>query len=313
MLATSHKHCIFVFRKYGVMIKSMTGFGKSAATAGQRVITIEIRALNSKQLDVSTRIPALLREKEGEIRSEIARSLERGKVDFIITVENTAEAAVNGINKALAKKYFEEISQLASEFGLKPGTEVLPEILNMPDVMTGNRDSLPDDDWALVRAAIGDAIVRTNQFREEEGQLLGKDMLARIELIMNLLKQVEPFEKSRIVNLRERFERNKDEFIETSGTKEKFDENRFEQEIFWYLEKLDITEEKLRLGKHCNYFAESLASDESNGRKLGFISQEIGREINTLGSKAYDADMQRIVVQMKDELEKIKEQIGNVL
>jgi len=295
------------------MIRSMTGFGKTTANPGGRTVNIEIRTLNSKTLDVNTRIPSLYRDKESEIRAEINRVLERGKVDFMITVDSDSDTNDFTINRQLASKYYTEIRQMAIEFGEKTGDNIISDILKMPDVLKAGREAPDDTEWAQIKAAILDALALTEAFRAAEGELLGKDMIARIQLILDLLLKVEPLEGSRINNLRERFQRNQDEFLEKTTKVDKFDENRFEQEIFWYLEKLDITEEKLRLRKHCDYFIDTLNSSESNGRKLGFITQEIGREINTLGSKAYNAEIQMIVVQMKDELEKIKEQVSNVL
>ncbi len=295
------------------MIRSMTGFGKTTVTAGGRTVNIEIRTLNSKQLDVNTRIPSLYRDKESEIRAEINRVLERGKIDFMITVDSDSDANDFAINRALAHKYYSEISNLAVEFGITAGENVISDILKMPDVLKAGREAPDETEWAQVKNAISEALALTEDFRAAEGELLGKDMSARIRIILDLLLQAEPLEGARIGNLRERFQRNQDEFLEKTTKIDKFDENRFEQEIFWYLEKLDITEEKLRLRKHCDYFISTLNSPESNGRKLSFITQEIGREINTLGSKAYDAEIQMIVVQMKDELEKIKEQVSNVL
>jgi uncharacterized protein (TIGR00255 family) len=291
----------------------MTGFGKTTANSGGRTVNIEIRTLNSKQLDVNTRIPALYRDKESEIRAEISKVLERGKIDFMITVDSDAETSDFAINRPLARKYYSEIKQLAEDLGETAGDTILSDILKMPDVLKAGREAPDESEWALIKTAVIDALALTDAFRSAEGELLGKDMTARIKLILDLLLKIEPLEKARITNLRDRFQRNQDEFLEKTTKVDKFDENRFEQEIFWYLEKLDITEEKLRLRKHCDYFTETLRSSDSNGRKLGFITQEIGREINTLGSKAYDAEMQMIVVQMKDELEKIKEQVSNVL
>ncbi len=295
------------------MIRSMTGFGKTTANPGGRTVTIEIRTLNSKTLDVNTRIPSQYRDKESEIRAEINKVLERGKVDFMITVDSDVDSNDFTINRSLAQKYYSEIKQLADELGETAGNDVIANILKMPDVLKAGREAPDESEWAQVKAAIADALALTEAFRVAEGELLGKDMISRIRLILELLLQVEPLEGMRIGNLRERFQRNQDEFLEKTTKVDKFDENRFEQEIFWYLEKLDITEEKLRLRKHCDYFIDTLNSPESNGRKLGFITQEIGREINTLGSKAYNAEIQMIVVQMKDELEKIKEQVSNVL
>jgi uncharacterized protein (TIGR00255 family) len=295
------------------MIRSMTGFGKTTVNPGGRTVNIEIRTLNSKTLDVNTRIPSQYRDKESEIRAEINKVLERGKVDFMITADCDVDSNDFTINRSLAQKYYSEIKQLADELGETAGNDVISNILKMPDVLKAGREAPDETEWAQIKSAIADALALTEAFRIAEGELLGKDMIARIQLILDLLLKVEPLEGMRIGNLRERFQRNQDEFLEKTTKVDKFDENRFEQEIFWYLEKLDITEEKLRLHKHCDYFINTLNSPESNGRKLGFITQEIGREINTLGSKAYNAEIQMIVVQMKDELEKIKEQVSNVL
>jgi uncharacterized protein (TIGR00255 family) len=295
------------------MIRSMTGFGKASANAGGRTVIVEIRTLNSKQLDINTRIPLLYRDKEAEIRADINRVLERGKIDFMITVDSDSDAADFTINRPLARRIYNEITQFANELGETTGNDIVSTILKMPDVLKAGREEIDETEWAQVKIAINEALALTDAFRTAEGELLGNDMTPRIKLILDLLLKIEPMEAARIGNLRDRFQRNQDEFLEKTTKVDKFDENRFEQEIFWYLEKLDITEEKQRLRKHCDYFVETINSNESNGRKLGFITQEIGREINTLGSKAYDAGIQMLVVQMKDELEKIKEQIANVL
>jgi len=295
------------------MIRSMTGFGKTTVNPGGRTVNIEIRTLNSKQLDVNTRIPSLYRDKESEIRAEINKVLERGKIDFMITVDSDADTNDFAINRPLARKYYDEIRQLAEELGETIGESIISDILKMPDVLKAGREAPDETEWAMIKTGVIEALALTDAFRSAEGELLGKDMTERIQLILDLLLTIEPLESMRIGNLRDRFQRNQDEFLEKTTKVDKFDENRFEQEIFWYLEKLDITEEKLRLRKHCDYFINTLNSSESNGRKLGFITQEIGREINTLGSKAYNAEIQMIVVQMKDELEKIKEQVSNVL
>lgn len=295
------------------MIRSMTGFGKTTATPGGRTVHVEIRTLNSKQLDANIRLPQIYREKEAEIRAGIIRVLERGKVDFSISIDNITDSNELSINTPLARKYHTEIKQLAAELGESTGDDIITTILKIPDVLKAGNELPNENEWILVREAINNALALTEIFRTAEGELLGKDMISRIMIILSLLSEIEPLESMRIGNLRERFQRNQDEFLEKTTKIDKFDENRFEQEIFWYLEKLDITEEKLRLRKHCQYFIDTLNSNESNGRKLAFITQEIGREINTLGSKAYDAGIQMIVVQMKDELEKIKEQVSNVL
>jgi uncharacterized protein (TIGR00255 family) len=291
----------------------MTGFGKTTANLGGRTVNIEIRTLNSKTLDVNTRIPSLYRDKESEIRADINRVLERGKIDFVITVDSDSDANDFAINQPLAQRYYSEIKQLAEVLGETVGNDIISNILKMPDILKAGREVPDENEWAQVKTAIAEALELTEAFRTAEGELLGNDMIARIKLILDLLLKIEPLESTRIGNLRDRFQRNQDEFLEKTTKIDKFDENRFEQEIFWYLEKLDITEEKVRLRKHCDYFIDTLHSPESNGRKLGFITQEIGREINTLGSKAYNAEIQMIVVQMKDELEKIKEQVSNVL
>ena len=291
----------------------MTGYGKATAEPGGRNVTVEVRSLNSKQSDINARIPQAFREKELEIRSEINKVLERGKIDFTITLDNDSDTAGYVVNKPLARQYHREILELAEEFQATVGDDLITTILKLPDVLKTEKENLNEEDWPLVKSAIVQALAQADAFRAEEGRLLGKDMKMRIGIILELLHQVSPFEHTRIQSLRERFERNQSEFVSNRPGMEKFDENRFEQEIFWYIEKLDITEEKIRLKKHCDYFVETLLSNDSNGRKLGFITQEMGREINTLGSKASDADIQKIVVQMKDELEKIKEQLGNIL
>ncbi len=291
----------------------MTGYGKATAEPGGKTVTVEVRSLNSKQLDINARIPQTFRDKELEIRSEINKVLERGKIDFSISLDNEIDTAIYSVNKPLAREYHREILELAEEFKAPVGDNLIFSILKLPDVLKTEKDNLDDNDWSVVKAAIEQALATADAFRMEEGQLLEKDMKMRIGIILDLLSKLSPFEKARIQSLRERFERNQSEFVSNRPGMDKFDDNRFEQEIFWYLERLDITEEKIRLKKHCDYFLETLTSIESNGRKLGFITQEIGREINTLGSKASDADIQKIVVQMKDELEKIKEQLANIL
>jgi uncharacterized protein (TIGR00255 family) len=295
------------------MIKSMTGFGKATLEMGSRKFTVEIKSLNSKQLDINTRIAGPYREKELEIRAELGRTLERGKIDFSISIDNNGDGSGLVINKPLIRNYYNQLRELAIELNEPESLALLPVITRMPDVLKTEREELDENEWQAVNSTIKEALKQINSFRLQEGLLLEKDMINRIAIILSLLVEVEPFEKQRIVFLRERMMRNQAEYREVNANLEKFDENRFEQELFYFLEKLDITEEKVRLRQHCNYFTETLADPASNGRKLGFILQEIGREINTLGSKANDADMQKLVVQMKDELEKIKEQILNIL
>jgi len=294
------------------MIKSMTAYGKSTSDINGKIITVEVRSLNSRQLDINSRMPQVYREKELEMRTEIGKVLERGKIDLIISSEGDEEASIV-INKALAREYYREMAALAHEFGQPVDAEFISTIFRLPDVLKTETKSLVDEEWEALKTALNNALLLADEFRAKEGALLEADMKMRIALILSYLEQVEPFEQNRIVSLRQRFEKNQGEFVSNHNNLEKFDQNRFEQEIFWYLEKLDITEEKLRLKKHCDYYIDALKSAESNGRKLGFIAQEIGREINTLGSKANDAEIQKLVVQMKDELEKIKEQLANIL
>jgi uncharacterized protein (TIGR00255 family) len=295
------------------MIKSMTGFGKATLEMGGRKLTVEIKSLNSKQLDINTRIAGPYREKELEIRAELGRSLERGKIDFSILIDNNGDGSGLVINKPLIRNYYNQLRELAIELNEPESLSLLPVITRMPDVLKTEKEELDEDEWQKLNSTIQEALKQINAFRLQEGLLLEQDMIKRIAIILSLLEQVAPYEKRRIVMLRERMMRNQAEYRDANANLEKFDENRFEQELFYFLEKVDITEEKVRLRQHCDYFMETLADPSSNGRKLGFILQEIGREINTLGSKANDADMQKLVVQMKDELEKIKEQILNIL
>lgn len=291
------------------MIKSMTGFGKAECECQNRKIVIEIKSLNSKQLDINARIPNGYRNKEIEIRSLISVKLKRGKVDFSINVENVGEATGFTINKTLIERYYSELKELDLGFEDKNSSDYLSVLMRMPEVLISGRDEMSDEEWQLLKEAIEEALIEVDEFRVEEGKSLEADIIKRIRNILQLLVKVEPFEKSRIENLRKKIKRDLYEFVE----KEDIDKNRFEQELVYYQDKLDITEEKVRLKKHCEYFIETLNEPASQGKKLSFISQEIGREINTLGSKANDANIQKIVVQMKDELEKIKEQLFNIL
>lgn len=291
------------------MIKSMTGFGK--ATGGQegKKLCVEIRTLNSKQLDINTKICQLYKEKESEIRSIVAKDLERGKIDIVVYFENKEDTSNFTINKTLLIKYFEELKSISAEAKNDFPTDHFALSLRMPDVLTTGNEELSEDDWQQFLNAFNDALKQVNKFRLHEGEILEKDITERIKLVLRLLKEVTPYEKMRIETIKERIQKDIDELI----GKGKTDKNRFEEELIYYMEKIDITEEKVRLKEHCGYFLETIKQPEANGRKLGFISQEIGREINTLGSKANDADIQKIVVQMKDELEKIKEQLLNIL
>ena len=289
------------------MIKSMTGYGKSSVVTSSKSVVIEIKTLNSKQLDLNARIAPLFRERDSEIRSIVSRELERGKIDLTITCENIAAASNFVIDEKLAKAYFDSLTQLSEYVGNKVESDIFAQTLRMPDVVKSTQEALSDELWEKVNEALIEACNKVNAFREQEGAVLAADLEKRVKLIYNMVDDVEPFENERIVKQREKLEKL---LAELSAN---YDANRLEQEMIFYLEKLDITEEKVRLRKHCNYFIDTLNDTISNGKKLGFIAQECGREINTLGSKSNHFEMQQIVVCMKDELEKIKEQLANVL
>ncbi len=286
------------------MIHSMTGYGKATAECTDKKVTVEIRSLNSKNLDINTRIPLLYREKELEIRKLLSERLQRGKVDFSINTESTAANKNQELNHEVIKAYMQEFKEVVSDAS---NIELLSIVMRLPDVLKHSSDSIDDDEWKIVMDLMNQAIDNLNQFRLAEGSAIKEDFIKRIKNIEQLLSEVSPFESERIVTLKERFLKN----LEELNTE--YDQNRYEQELIYYIERLDITEEKVRLAQHCKYFIETLNTDQSEGKKLGFICQEIGREINTLGSKSNHSELQRIVVQMKDELEKIKEQILNIL
>lgn len=290
-------------------IKSMTGFGKAVNEIPGKKITVEIRSLNSKQLDLNLRMPYFYKEKELELRAEIGKQLERGKIDVSVYAESTQETLPVALNKALAKTYYQELKSLSTELN-DNSSDLLGLVLKMPEVMKAEREvaELDEEEWKLVRTVVDRAIVAFQKFRDDEGNTLLKEFITRIGIIDTLLSDVLSLDSARVANIKNRIKNNISEVIDT----EKIDQNRFEQELIYYVEKLDITEEKLRLKTHLDYFLATM-KEPGAGRKLGFISQEIGREINTIGSKANDAGMQKLVVQMKDELEKIKEQMLNVL
>lgn len=290
-------------------MKSMTGFGKSELELPNKKVTIEVKSLNSKQIDLNTRMPGIYRGKELEIRALLSSKLERGKVDFSIYVESTGESLSHSFNKELAANYYREIKKIAEEIEQENFNNYLPLVLKMPDVMKVEREDFDENEWIIIEKSLHEAIEELNNFRLQEGEALSKDIKNRINIILDLLVQVTPHEKARIKVVKERIHKKLIEFSEDH----KVDQNRFEQEMIYYIEKFDITEEKVRLHKHCTYFLESMLNEGAIGKKLGFICQEIGREINTLGSKANDVDLQKIVIQMKDELEKIKEQLLNIL
>jgi len=290
------------------MLKSMTGFGKKTCELSTKNIIIQLRALNSKQLDVYTKIPGLYKEKDLEIRKLIAKELVRGKIELSFYIENTGEESHYRLNKELAKRYYEELTDLEISLGIEK-SEYLPILLKMPDVLKTELQELDETEWKKIRESILSALEELNAYRENEGKAMEKDIVMRIKKIISLLSAVKPYEEKRLENIKTRITNDLNKYLTDASV----DKNRFEQEMFYYIEKLDITEEKVRLKKHCEYFLEIVAQDTASGKKLGFICQEIGREINTLGSKANDVDLQQIVVNMKDELEKIKEQLLNIL
>lgn len=291
------------------MIKSMTGFGKAEFEVNNKKIILELKSLNSKQIDISVRIPPVYREKEIEIRKELAEKMFRGKLDLTIYVENHGEETNSKINEPVLKSYFETLQRINSELELPTDQTTMLAILRLPDVIKTEYETPGEEEWQVILENLHKAIQDIDNFRIAEGKALEEDIIANTRSIMDLLDEIEPFEKERIETVKNRLSEN----LGKLQLNESIDENRFEQELVFYLDKMDMNEEKIRLANHCHYFLETIAMPESNGRKLNFISQEMGREINTLGSKAYDSSIQRIVVKMKDHLERIKEQLLNVL
>lgn len=290
------------------MVKLMTGFGKGEAALRNKKITVEIRSLNSKQLDLSLRLPAVYRQSEYEIRNLIARTIQRGKVDVFVTVESQAVETSARINREVFREYLRQMNDTLSFSGIDAGYDaILPVIMRLPDVVATEAEAISEEEHAALLAAVEAAAAHLDAFREQEGAILIADLLRRVELIEQYKTEVVPFEKARTETVKARILDN------LSKLAVDVDRNRLEQEMIFYLEKLDITEEKVRLTNHCNYFREVASSEEGAGRKLGFIAQEMGREINTMGSKANEPNIQILVVKMKDELEKIKEQVLNIL
>ncbi len=292
------------------MLISMTGYGKAEVEFGTKKIIAEIRSLNSKQLDLNVRLPQIYREIEMEIRSLISQQLVRGKVDFQISYEDSTDSTAVPINGEVFASYYNQLTQISDKHNINiNGEPILQTILRLPDVLKVQKDETTDTEWNAVKEATGKVLEQIIKFRVQEGNVLEKDILMRVDLILSLLEKVEPFERQRINDVRSRLIDN----LNGISKDIKLDSDRFEQEVIYYLEKLDVTEEKVRLRNHCKYFIDTVNLDEPVGRKLGFIAQEMGREINTLGSKANNADIQKLVVMMKDELEKIKEQSLNIL
>lgn len=291
------------------MLLSMTGFGRATSTLGDRTITVEIRSLNSKFTDIRFKMPQSYKDKEHILRKLITDQAERGKIDVTIDLKSLDGDGEYALNQALFTKYYKELHQLSKELSM-PQADIMQAILRIPNVVASAHDTVDEKEWQAVLDTINIAMENFTEFRLQEGAALEKDCRLRIETILNLLSELEPHELERVTKLKQKIQKNMEEYV----GKDNIDANRFEQEILYYLEKMDITEEKVRLAQHCKYFIEVLDSKETiKGRKVSFISQEIGREINTLGSKANSSDIQRTVVKMKDELEKIKEQILNTI
>lgn len=286
------------------MIQSMTGFGKATLQLPTKKITVEVKSLNSKGLDLNVRMPSLYREMELGLRNQIALKLERGKVDFSIFIESTAEQTSTKVNVPIVKGYIE---QLRAVYANAEETELMKMAIRMPDTLKTEREEIDENDWTQIETAIDEALQNIVNFRKDEGQSLEKEFQLRIANIRQYMNEALALDPERVQAIKDRLQ------TAIAELKVNVDENRFEQELIYYLEKLDITEEKVRLTNHLDYFLETLKGKEANGRKLGFITQEMGREINTMGSKSNHAQMQKLVVQMKDELEKIKEQVLNVL
>ena len=290
------------------MIRSMTGYGIAEQTFLTKKITVEIKTLNSKQLDLAVKLPNELRAAELDLRNRIGTKLQRGKVDVVITITDTDLTQTYHIDKDVVRVYKDQMVAITTELGIAPAADLAAVLFRMPGILSTPAESYDEAFIGKVGETVDQALEMVDGFRIQEGQTLKKDLLHRVELILGLLEQVEPYEKSRHEVIKQRLTKNLAE-LTTAG---QYDENRFEQELIYYLEKLDITEEKVRLRQHCNYFNESCDEDQA-GKKLGFIAQEMGREINTLGSKANEVNIQKLVVKMKDELEKIKEQVCNIL
>ena len=290
------------------MIQSMTGFGKSVLQLPNKKITIEIKSLNSKNLDLNTRIPSQYREKELIMRNTISSALKRGKVDFSLYVEQSGDETSASVNAEAVKNYIKQMQDLnLQNIGSKHDIQLLEIAMRLPDALKTEREEIDETEFAEIEKALEEALTEINEFRTAEGAALEKDLKLRVSNIADLLNEIMQINPERVENVRERLRKGIEDL------KENVDENRFEQELVYYIEKYDITEEEVRLKNHLSYFTETLGTEDSNGRKLGFIGQEMGREINTIGSKSNYAPMQQLVVQMKDELEKIKEQVLNVL
>ncbi|WP_246141580.1 YicC/YloC family endoribonuclease [Phaeodactylibacter luteus] len=291
------------------MLLSMTGYGRVSNSFDDKVINVEVRSLNSKYTDIRVKIPQNYKEKEHELRKIVSDKALRGKIEITIEVETGNGGDEYGLNEALFRRYHQELSRLTNELQI-PTADMLQAILRLPNVVGAAADTIDDKEWAAVHKTVDGALAKFTEFRTVEGNALKEDLLLRVNNIASLLARLDPEEEERITKLRQRMRQSLEEHL----GKDKVDDNRFEQEILFYLEKIDITEEKVRLEQHCKYFIEELEKQQPlKGRKLSFISQEMGREINTMGAKAYSSNIQKLVVEMKDELEKIKEQVANTV
>ena len=286
----------------------MTGYGSATGQVAGLKVTIEMRALNSKFLELNLRSPSLFRDKESEMRLELSKMTERGKLDVLITIDNNELARRSTINKEVFKSYYEELKSLSTDLNMSEVSWV-DTVLKLPQVLNSDKSDVTEEQWKELWQLMMQAVEKLNEYRAEEGKVLENDLSERLNCILKLLDEVAPFEKERVENIRQRIGKSIADMRDVTN----IDQNRFEQELIYYIEKFDISEEKTRLRANCNYFLEAMKSSEANGKKLGFIGQEIGREINTLGAKANDSNIQRRVVDMKDELEKLKEQLANVL
>lgn len=291
------------------MIKSMTGYGKAVAETPRKKIMIEIKSLNSKQLDFNAKLPWIYKEKEPEIRNLVSQNLDRGKIDISIYFDILEDEGIAVINKSVVKNYFNQLKEIASELDINIDNQALSVIMKLPDAMRTEKPELHEDEWKIVRDQILESLKILDLYRIEEGKSIKADMETCLAKILSSADRVEELEEGRIERVKQKLVA----ILKDNTGSENIDKNRFEQELIFYLEKFDINEEKVRLRKHCEYFTQTIDTASPNGKKLGFIAQEIGREINTIGSKANDASIQKLVVMMKDELEKIKEQTNNIL
>lgn len=291
------------------MIQSMTGFGKATCEYNNKKIVVEIKSLNSKQIDISTRIAGLYREKDIEIRNEISQKLERGKVELALYVDSSGKESVTQINQSVVQSYYEQIKNLSNEMGIDVPANWFEVLLRLPDALKSETVDLDENEWIEIKKTVANAIENLKTFRVQEGRSLEKVFRERIAHIAELLEQIAPYELERVEKIKTRLHEN----LQSLSEKIDVDQNRLEQELIFYIEKLDVNEEKVRLNQHLKYFIETMEKEHAPGKKLGFIAQEIGREINTLGSKSNHSEMQKIVVLMKDDLEQIKEQVLNIL